>query len=65
MVEPASRSALESGCHGLIIEIASERPGAACPKCDAAQAITPTTLARIVEFAHSRAAQKVEKACAV
>ncbi|HTZ33185.1 MAG TPA: 3-deoxy-7-phosphoheptulonate synthase [Methylomirabilota bacterium] len=65
MVEPASRSALESGCHGLIIEIASEKPGAAKPRCDAAQAIGPATLARIVEFAHSRTGQRVEKACAV
>ena len=65
MVEPASRSALESGCHGLIIEIASEKPGAAKPRCDAAQAISPATLARIVEFAHSRTGQRVEKACAV
>jgi len=65
MVEPASRSALESGCHGLIIEIASEQPGAAKPRCDAAQAISPTTLRNIVEFAHSRSGQKVEKACAV
>jgi len=65
MVEPASRSALESGCHGLIIEIASERPGAACPKCDAAQAISPTTLGRIVEFASSHARERMEgKACA-
>ena len=29
MVEPASRAAIESGCHGLLIEIASDRPGAA------------------------------------
>jgi 3-deoxy-7-phosphoheptulonate synthase len=66
MVEPASRAALESGCQGLMIEIASERPGAARPKCDAAQAISPTTLQRIVEFAHGRAGQKLEsKACAV
>jgi 3-deoxy-7-phosphoheptulonate synthase len=55
MVEPASRAAVEFGCHGLIIEVASDRPGAARPKCDAAQAINPATLARIVEFvaAHS------------
>lgn len=66
MVEPASRSALESGCHGLIIEIASDRREAARPKCDAAQAIRPTVLGRIVEFAHSRAGQRLEsKACAV
>ena len=65
MVELASRSALESGCHGLIVEIASDKPGAAKPKCDAAQAITPAALGKIVEFAHSRSGQKVEKACAV
>jgi len=55
MVEPASRAAVEFGCHGLLIEVASDRPGAAEPKCDAAQAIGPATLARIVEFvaAHS------------
>jgi 3-deoxy-7-phosphoheptulonate synthase len=54
MVEPASRAAIESGCHGLIIEIASDRPGAAKPKCDAAQAISPATLERIVGFVASR-----------
>jgi 3-deoxy-7-phosphoheptulonate synthase len=55
MVEPASRAAVEFGCHGLMIEVASDRAGAATPKCDAAQAISPATLARIVEFvaAHS------------
>lgn len=55
MVEPASRAAVEFGCHGLMIEVASDRPGAAKPMCDAAQAITPATLTRIVEFvaAHS------------
>ncbi|HTP69056.1 MAG TPA: 3-deoxy-7-phosphoheptulonate synthase [Dongiaceae bacterium] len=66
MVEPASRSALEAGCHGLIIEVASDRPDAARPKCDAAQAISPATLGRIIEFAHSRAGQRLEsKACGV
>jgi len=60
MVEPASRAAVEFGCHGLLIEVASDRPGAAKPKCDAAQAIGPATLARIVEFvaAHSEAPLK-------
>src|SRR5271157_235198 len=55
MVEPASRAAVEFGCHGLIIEVASDRLGAPKPMCDAAQAINPATLARIVEFvaAHS------------
>lgn len=66
MVEPASRSALESGCHGLLIEIASEKVGVTRPKCDAAQAISPTALGRIVEFAHSRERQRIEgRACAV
>jgi 3-deoxy-7-phosphoheptulonate synthase len=61
MVEPASRAAVEFGCHGLIIEVASDRPGAAKPMCDAAQAIGPGTLARIVEFvaAHSEEPLKV------
>jgi len=66
MVEPASRSALEAGSHGLIVEVASERPGAPCPKCDAAQAISPTALGRIVEFARTCIGQKAEgRACAV
>jgi len=66
MVEAASRSALESGCHGLIIEIASERVGAIRPKCDAAQAIGPTALGRIVDFAHSHSAPRLEsKACGI
>jgi 3-deoxy-7-phosphoheptulonate synthase len=66
MVEAASRSALESGCHGLIIEIASERVGAMRPKCDAAQAIGPTALGRIVDFAHNRSGQRLEsKACGI
>jgi 3-deoxy-7-phosphoheptulonate synthase len=61
MVEPASRAAVEFGCHGLLIEVASERPGAPKPMCDAAQAIGPSTLARIVEFAaaHNEAPLKV------
>lgn len=50
MVESASRAAVEIGSHGLIIEVASDQPGAAKPKCDAAQAITPATLRRIVAF---------------
>ena len=54
MVEPASRAAIEFGSQGLIIEVASDRPGAARPKCDAAQAITPHTLACIVEFLETR-----------
>ncbi len=61
MVETASRAALESGCHGLIIEIASNKPGASRPRCDAAQAISPDTLARITEFAHSRNREVAER----
>jgi 3-deoxy-7-phosphoheptulonate synthase len=54
MVEPASRAAIESGSHGLLIEIASDRPGAAKPRCDAAQAISPAALERIIGFVDSR-----------
>jgi 3-deoxy-7-phosphoheptulonate synthase len=54
MVEPASRAAIESGAHGLLIEIASDRADAARPKCDAAQAIGSATLSRIVEFVRNR-----------
>ncbi len=61
MVEPASRAALESGCYGLMIEIASSKPGAARPRCDAAQAISPSTLERITEFARAREAHFTER----
>ncbi len=54
MVEPASRAAIEFGSHGLMIEVASGRPDAARPKCDAAQAISPATLKNIVEFIDAR-----------
>lgn len=57
MVEPASRAALEAGAQGLLIEIASGRADAAKPKCDAAQAIRPAVLERIVDFAHKHEAQ--------
>ena len=60
MVEPASRAAVEFGCHGLLIEVASDRPGAAEPKCDAAQAIGPATLARIVEFVASHSVEPLK-----
>ena len=59
MVEPASRAALDFGCDGLIIEIADLRKGP--PKCDAAQAIDVSTLARIVRFARSRAEELQEQ----
>ncbi|MBZ5539883.1 MAG: 3-deoxy-7-phosphoheptulonate synthase [Acidobacteriia bacterium] len=55
LVEPASRAAIEFGSQGLIIEVASDRPGAARPQCDAAQAIGPATLRSIVEFIDARA----------
>jgi 3-deoxy-7-phosphoheptulonate synthase len=54
MVEPASRAAIEFGSHGLIIEVASDRPGAVRPRCDAAQAIGPATLRAIIEFIEAR-----------
>ena len=58
MVEPASRAAIEFGSQGLLIEVASNRPGAAKPMCDAAQAISPETLGRIVEFVASRTSEE-------
>jgi len=54
MVEPASRAAIEFGSHGLIIEVASDRAGAAAPVCDAVQAIGPAALRNIVEFIEAR-----------
>jgi 3-deoxy-7-phosphoheptulonate synthase len=54
MVELASRAAIEFGCDGLIIEIASDRIDAPQPKCDADQAIGPATLRSIVRFVHGR-----------
>jgi len=57
MVEAASRAAIEFGSHGLIIEVACDSPGAAKPKCDAAQAISPAQLGNIVRFLDARAEQ--------
>ncbi len=54
MVEGASRAAIEYGSHGLIIEVACDHQGAAKPTCDAAQAIGPATLERIVSFVDVR-----------
>ena len=54
MVEAASRAAIEFGSQGLIIEVASDQPGAVKPRCDAAQAITPASLERIVEYIQVR-----------
>ena len=54
MVESACRAALEFGSHGLIIEVASDRLDAVKPKCDAAQAISPRTLRKIIHFVETR-----------
>ena len=54
MVEGASRAALEFGAQGLIIEVASDRLDASKPRCDAAQAITPRTLRRIIHYIDTR-----------
>jgi 3-deoxy-7-phosphoheptulonate synthase len=62
MIEGASCAAIQYGSHGLIIEVACDHAGTVRPKCDAAQAINPDTLERIVRFidshAESRAARK-------
>jgi 3-deoxy-7-phosphoheptulonate synthase len=50
MIEGASCAAIEYGSHGLIIEVACDQEGSARPKCDAAQAISPATLGRIVRY---------------
>jgi 3-deoxy-7-phosphoheptulonate synthase len=60
MVEPASRAALEFGSQGLIIEVAELESGR--PRCDAAQAIGPETLERIVRFAQGRVESFIERA---
>ena len=57
MVEGASRAAIEFGAHGLIIEVASDRLDAAKPKCDAAQAISPRTLRKIIHYIDARQEQ--------
>ncbi len=59
MVESASRAAIEFGSHGLLIEVASDRLDAAKPKCDAAQAISPRTLRRIIRFIDARQEQLI------
>ena len=61
MVEPASRAAIEFGSQGLIIEVASDRLDASTPRCDAAQAISPRTLRRIIHFIETRQEYFVEK----
>jgi 3-deoxy-7-phosphoheptulonate synthase len=50
MVESASCAAIAYGSQGLLIEVACDCPGAAKPRCDAAQAISPATLGNIVQF---------------
>jgi 3-deoxy-7-phosphoheptulonate synthase len=54
MVEGASRAAIEFGAHGLIVEVASDRLDAVPPKCDAAQAISPRTLRKIIHYIDAR-----------
>jgi 3-deoxy-7-phosphoheptulonate synthase len=51
-VEQASRAAIEFGSDGLLIEVSTwdREAHAQRPLCDADQAITPETLARITEF---------------
>jgi len=61
MVEPAARAAVEFGSHGLIIEVASDRLDAVRPKCDAAQAITPRALRRIIRFIDARQLEIAER----
>jgi len=57
-VEAASRAAIEFGSDGLMIEVSSwgEVSGVMRPRCDADQAISPSTLRRIVRFIQSREA---------
>lgn len=54
MVEGASCAAIEFGSDGLLIEVACDHEGAARPKCDAAQAINPSTLRSIVRYIEAR-----------
>jgi 3-deoxy-7-phosphoheptulonate synthase len=61
MVESASCAAIASGSHGLIIEVACDYPGAAKPRCDAAQAISPATLGNIVRFIDMRMEQSASR----
>jgi len=58
MIEGASCAAIQYGSHGLIIEVACDDEGSVKPKCDAAQAINPATLARIVRFVTSHTESK-------
>jgi 3-deoxy-7-phosphoheptulonate synthase len=67
MVESASCAAIAYGSQGLLIEVACNYPGAATPRCDAAQAISPATLGNIVRYidAHMENHAAVRKAHAV
>lgn len=57
MVESASCAAIAIGSDGVIVEVACDYPGAAKPRCDAAQAISPATLNKIVRFIDTRMEQ--------
>lgn len=61
MVEPASRAAVEMGAQGLIIEVAMGREGSEKPRCDAAQAVTPAVIERLVDWLHVREEYATEK----
>lgn len=63
MVPWASRAAIESGAHGLIIEIVGERTDLSTIKCDALQAIRPAALREIVRFVHTRHSGVRETTC--
>lgn len=54
MVPWAARAAVEFGAQGLIIEVVGEETDLANVKCDAAQAIRPSTLREIVRFVRQR-----------
>lgn len=58
MVESASCAAIAIGSDGVIVEVACDYPGAAKPRCDAAQAISPATLNKIVRFIDTRMEHK-------
>jgi 3-deoxy-7-phosphoheptulonate synthase len=62
LVEPASRAALEFGSQGLMIEVADFSSGR--PRCDADQAISGETLARIVRFARGHQERLVSEQAA-
>ena len=66
MVESASCGAIEFGSDGLLIEVACDDKGMPRPRCDAAQAINPTTLRNIVSFIETRTeARMLRKAHAI